>query len=156
MKIGQQFAFYVQTVLQLYQLPCNKAVIRLLAMIAAHESGGFRYVQQMNNGPAKGLLQMEPVGLMEVQRYLRLRPEKFEEMPKAEALFPDMLVFDAAIAIACARVFFMAKPEPLPHADDIEALARYAKKHWNTEFGKATWQDYADAYRRYCKCPQSF
>ena len=150
MKVGQHFSFFTQTTLQLYQLPCSPAAIRLLAMIAAHESGGFRYVQQMNNGPAKGLLQMEPVGLEEVQRYLNLRPEKFREMPEPGALHLDVLIFDAELAIACARVFFMAKPEPLPHPDDINGLAKYAKKHWNTDSGKATWEDYADAYRRYC------
>ena len=150
MKIGQHFAFFIQTALQLYQLPCSKAAIRLLAMIAAHESGGFRYIQQMGNGPAKGLLQMEPIGLREVQRYLNLRPERFRALPKPEALYLDLLVFDAVMAVVCARVFFMAKPEALPDADDIDALARYAKEHWNTESGKATWQDYADAYRRYC------
>ncbi|AMO56558.1 hypothetical protein [Endozoicomonas montiporae] len=150
MKVGQHFSFFAQTTLQLYRLPCSPAAVRLLAMIAAHESGGFRYVQQLKNGPAKGLLQMEPVGLKEVQRYLKLRPEKFREMPKAEALHLDQLIFDAQLAIACARVFFMAKPEPLPCADDIEGLARYAKEHWNTDSGKAIWEDYADAYRRYC------
>ena len=150
MKIGSLFAFYVQTILQSYRLPASQAAVQLLAMIAAHESGGFRYVQQMNNGPAKGLLQMEPIGLAEVKRYMRLRPEKFTQLPAPEMLMLDSLVFDTEWAVACARVFFMAKPEPLPAMDDVEGLAKYAKQHWNSDSGKATWEDYAEAYRRYC------
>ena len=150
MKIGSRFAFYVQTVLQMYQLPFSGAAVRLLAMIAAHESGGFRYVQQMGNGPAKGMLQMEPIGLEEVQRYMTLRPWKFREMLDPEMFSLDDLIFNTDLAIAAGRIFFMAKPEPLPSMDDIEGLAKYAKKYWNTESGKATWEDYANAYREHC------
>ena len=69
MKTGKLFTAYVQAVLESFQLPATPAAVQLLSMIAAHESGGFRYVKQMGNGPAKGLLQMEPVGLLEVVRY---------------------------------------------------------------------------------------
>ena len=44
----------------------------------------------------------------------------------------------------------MAKPEALPEEQDIEGLARYAKKYWNTDEGKATWEDYFNAYCEHC------
>lgn len=150
MKVGVQFACYTQAILEHYRLPASPAVVRLLVMIAAHESGGFRYVQQMNDGPAKGLLQMEPVGLDEVRRYMMLRPEKFEEVPNPYGVRLEQLVFNTELALCYARAFFMAKPEALPDVDDIEGLARYAKKYWNTSAGKATWEDYANAYLEYC------
>ncbi|WP_067522428.1 hypothetical protein [Endozoicomonas ascidiicola] len=150
MKIGNLFTLYVQAVLNQFFLPCSPAVVQLLVMIAAHESGGFRYVKQMGEGPAKGLLQMEPIGLQEVKRYHQLRAERFASLPDLEVITLDHLIFDTAIALICARVFFMAKPEPLPAEGDIEGLAKYAKKYWNTESGKASWEDYAEAYRRYC------
>ena len=148
-KMGQRFELYVQSTLKIYELPCCKAAVKLLAMIAAHESGGFRHIQQ-RKGPAKGILQMEPVGFQEVQRYMALRPEKFRSMPNLSLLNLEWLIFDTEMAIACARIFLMSKPEPLPSADNIDDLAQYAKKYWNTEAGKASYQDYADAYRRYC------
>ena len=151
MKIGAQFSRYALAILEYYRLPASPAAVRLLVMIAAHESGGFRYVQQMNNGPAKGLLQMEPAGLDEVRRYMMLRPEKFREVPNPYGLSLEQLVFDTELALCYARAFLMAKPEALPDADDIEGLARYAKKYWNTEAGKATWEDYANAYLEYCQ-----
>ena len=150
MNTGQLFAIYVKAVLENFQLPVSPAAIQLLVMIAAHESGGFRHVKQMGNGPAKGLLQMEPVGLQEVVRYSQIRAERFASLPDLTAIHLEQLVFDAEMAVLCARVFFMAKPEPLPAVNDIEGLAKYAKKHWNTHTGKATWEDYAKAYRRYC------
>lgn len=150
MSIGQLFGQYIEAVLKHYELPCTPAVVQLLVMIAAHESGGFHYVKQMGDGPAKGLLQMEPIGLEEVQRYYQLRSERFASLPDLRTITLDHLVFDATIALVCARVFFMAKPEALPAEGDFEGLARYAKKHWNTDSGKATWEDYAEAYRRYC------
>lgn len=148
MKTGKLFTAYVQAVLERFQLPATPAAVQLLSMIAAHESGGFRYVKQMGNGPAKGLLQMEPVGLLEVVRYSQVRPDRFTTLPDFTAIELDQLVFDTELAIICARVFFMAKPEAIPN--DIEGLARYAKKYWNTEAGKATAEDYANAYREYC------
>ena len=54
MKTGKLFAIYVKAVLDHFHLPASPAVVRLLVMIAAHESGGFRYVTQIGNGPAKG------------------------------------------------------------------------------------------------------
>ncbi|MET4706728.1 hypothetical protein [Endozoicomonas lisbonensis] len=145
MTLGEQFERYVLNALANHRLPLSKAAIRLLVMIAAHESGGFRYVKQMGNGPARGLLQMEPIGLEEVRRYVVLRPERFRSLRLPEHL--DELIFNTELAIVCARAFFMAKPEPLPDENNIEGLAKYAKQHWNTEAGKARWEDYANAYR---------
>lgn len=151
MKTGQLFATYVKAVLEFFQLPATPAAVQLLVMIAAHESGGFRYVKQLGNGPARGLLQMEPIGLQEVVRYSQLRSTRFPLLPDLAAVHVNQLVFDTYLAIAVSRVFFMAKPEPLPAVDDIEGLARYAKKYWNTEAGKATAEDYANAFREHCQ-----
>ena len=40
----------------------------------------------------------------------------------------------------------MRIPEALPDESDLEGLAKYAKTYWNTWRGKATWQDYFEAY----------
>lgn len=151
MKPGILFANYVREVLSYFGLPCSPAAVQLLVMIAAHESDNFLYLKQLKKGPARGLLQMEPVGLKEVIRYATLRPEKFELLPVLTDVRLDQLIFDTELAILCARVFFMAKPEPLPPENDIEALAKYAKEHWNTRSGKAKWEDYYHAFKEHCQ-----
>lgn len=147
MKIGAMFAGFVKDALEGWNLPCSKAAIKLLCMIAAHESGGFKYVKQIK-GPALGLFQMEPATHADVVAYMQRKPERFGLLAQTSD-FVDAMVFDAGYAAALARIFFLRIPEPLPDADDVDALARYAKKYWNTELGKATWEDYASAYREY-------
>ena len=131
-------------------LPCCGAAVELLAMVAAHESGGFRYVGQVG-GPARGLWQMEPVGYAEVLRYVELRPERFTGRLRRQVREREhgWLQLDQVFACRCARVFFMAEPAPLPGSGDVRGLAEYAKVHWNTPSGKATVDDYENAYREY-------
>ena len=51
------------------------------------------------------------------------------------------------LATAMARIHYYRVPEKLPPKEDIKAMAVYAKRHYNTELGKATWEDYAEAYK---------
>lgn len=137
------------------------AAERLLLMVAAHESGGFHYIAQVK-GPALGIYQMEPVthdclwdNFLAYRERLRIKVIEFVScagMPMSVDARPPSteLMFSLAYATAMARCFFLRVPEPLPDADDLEGLARYAKKHWNTELGKARWEDYFSAYVRHC------
>jgi hypothetical protein len=59
------------------------------------------------------------------------------------------MVVDVEFAAAFARVYLYTFPEPLPHADDLDGLARYAKQYWNTEAGKATPEKYLADFKRY-------
>ena len=128
-------------------LPSNESVIRLLMMIAYHESGGFHYCKQMA-GPALGLFQMEPSTFEFIKKYLH-RTGKFPLVSRATCV--EDLLLDVEFAAAMARIYLYTFPEQLPHHDDIEGLARYAKKYWNTEMGKAEVVDYLRAYELYLK-----
>ena len=125
-----------------YKLPTSESAARLLCMIAGHESGGFCYVHQLG-GPALGLFQMEPLTFQDVSEYCARKDYLDGELPS----IPSRLIFDAHFAAAMARVFFLRIPEPLPDPDHITALANYAKRYWNTWQGKATPDDYANAWR---------
>ena len=137
----------VKEALRKYELPMSEAAIRLLEMIAAHESGGFTYSRQLG-GPALSLFQIEPATYRDLCDYATARQLAIcREFPRN----PMRLVFDPCFAAGMARVFFLRFPEPLPPAENIPALAEYAKYRWNTELGKATPAQYESAWRRYCE-----
>ena len=59
------------------------------------------------------------------------------------------LASDLSLAAIMARLFYANVSEPLPKANDIPGMAIYYKKYWNTAMGKATEQDFIDAYKKY-------
>ena len=125
------------TALNNYSLPCTNNAVRLLEMIAAHESGGFTYSRQLS-GPALGLFQMEPRTFRDVCDYVRRKQLSLAaEVPCS----PYRLVFDPPFAAGMARVFFLRFPEPIPEAQNITGLflctpndsgtQNWAKRHRN-------------------------
>ena len=54
----------------------------------------------------------------------------------------DQLIWNLAYASAVARLIYYRRPEPLPRADDLPALAEYWKAHFNTAAGKGTPADF--------------
>ncbi len=142
--VGKLFRKCITRALVEYELPRSESAIRLLCMIAAHESGGFKYCRQIS-GPAIGLLQMEPATFDDVSDYARKKGYCLMQLPTK----PEEMIFDTQFAIAMARIFFLRKPELLPYEDDLMGLAQYAKKYWNTSEGKATPEVYLSAYQKY-------
>ncbi len=143
--MGNTLREVITAALTLYGLPSSPQAIELLIMIAAHESGGFTYCKQVR-GPALGIYQMEPATFYDVKDYLK-RTERYPALLRYHN--PERLIFDINYATAMARAFFLRIPEPIPNIEDKEGLARYAKKYWNTELGKATPQQYLTAYQQH-------
>ncbi len=141
---GLQCRLMIERALTDYQLPASEAAIRLLCMIAAHESGGFSYVKQVR-GPALSFFQMEPATYSDVSGYAMKKGYLKGELPSPV----QRLIFDAFFSAALARIFFLRFRKALPNHNDIPGLAQYAKHYWNTELGKATPAMYADAWRQY-------
>ena len=140
---GQACRAMIEQALNHYELPVSESAVRLLCMIAAHESGGFTYSRQLA-GPAPSLLQMEPRTFRDLITYCQRRfPKLAEELPCS----PMRLIFDPEFAAAMGRAFLLRIPAPLP--DQIDALGQYAKTYWNTKYGKAKPSDYSDAWRHY-------
>lgn len=128
--------------LEHYDLPRTEQAIQLLCMVAAHESGRFQFVRQVN-GPAMSLFQMEPETFEDVQDYaIRKHMAIVSELPSP----PERLIFDSYFGAAMSRIFFMRFPELFPKG--LDSLAVYAKKYWNTHLGEATANDYLRAYQR--------
>lgn len=128
----------------------TQAAINLILMIIAHESGKFTYSKQVR-GPALGFTQMEPATFNWLVEWLGMsRPHLLDALSMfgpVENLDPRYMVISPEFAVAAARLNLIRFPEALPDADDLEGLARYAKKYWNTSAGKATAEDYLQAYQ---------
>lgn len=138
-------------------IPYSVEAEDLLIMTAAHESHLGTYLKQIN-GPALGVYQMEPATLEDIwSNYLYYRQDIESEI----ALMcggthhggPSELVTNLEFATAMARVHYYRVSEALPkrtgfetRSDYIRALAKYAKKYYNTDKGKATVEDYYRAF----------
>ena len=135
----------IREALDHYQLPDTENAVRLLCMIAAHESDGFTYSRQLG-GPALSLFQIEPRTFRDLCDYAQRKQLRLvDDLPCS----PYRLIFDPRLAAGMARAFFLRFSEPIPPAMDIDGLATYAKHFWNTRYGKATPDDYATAWRTY-------
>ena len=132
----------------------------LLLMVAAHESGGFRFRRQQDapgredpTADALGLWQMERVAYDDLMlRYFPLRP--IVHVAVQRILNPSFATFyrletDDNFACAMARAHLLKAPQALPTSEELGRIADYAKLHWNTPAGKATAHDYLSAYLRH-------
>ncbi len=125
---------------------------KLLLMIAAHESAGFRYRKQVG-GPALSYFQIEPDTLDDLyNNYLVYRADKqalLDRFWPEHMKYLDALEKVDAYACAAARLILWRVQEPLPEVGDDAGMARYAKRYWNTQAGKATAEKYLEDYYRY-------
>ena len=130
--------------------PWHPAAEELLLMIAAHESHLGKYTKQIN-GPALGIFQMEPATWQDVMSVVVPRRPwwvaQLAQLAGTEKPTAAAMQHQHAYACAIARLQLWRHKEALPDAGDIDALARYAKKYWNTDNGKASVGDYRLAYQ---------
>lgn len=130
----------------------SPAAEKLLVMIACHESMGFRFRKQIS-GPAVSFYQIEPATFTDVwDRYLGRRQLKKANVVQflPDDLTPiEALTISDEFATSIARMKLYMVPEALPLATDDEGLARYAKKYWNSELGKATPEKYLNDFQIY-------
>lgn len=134
--------------LQWYELPNSDNAVRLLCMIAAHESGGFHYIKQIK-GPALGIFQMEPASYNDVESYIKSHQKRFRRLVHDMPQPAEYMAFNPVYAAAIGRVYLLRIKEVLPDVEDIIGLAKYAKKYWNTYLGAATWEDYQKAWQKH-------
>ena len=138
----------VDRALDHYELPDSPSAVRLLCMTAAHESGQYRYCRQIK-GPALGIFQMEPATFDTVLGYVLRKEEKYSILADDARRFnPEDMIFNPVFAAGMARAFYLRIPDALPDPQDVEGLSGYAKDYWNTPLGKATPEDYYDAFMR--------
>jgi len=134
----------------------SKAAEELLLGTAVHESGGLEALDQVTGdgdetlGPAYGVYQIEEATHVDVWRYLDRRPDLRSRVKPFVAMKPfllDQLVTNLCYATAIARLIYWRAREPLPKADDLDGLAAYWKRHYNTELGAGTPAKWLQDYR---------
>lgn len=127
----------------------SKEAVKAIQMIVAHESLCGEYLAQ-ENGPALGVIQMEPFTHDQVWKYgdsIQKNAELLKivtpglgvrNVPKAERL-----IYDLRYNVFMARQKLFMAPGSLP--SNTNELAAYLKKNWNGP-GKATAEKYKIDY----------
>jgi len=131
----------------------SESAVRLVLGTAAQESK-FDFVKQIGGGPALGLYQMEPATHDDIwQNYLaykqKLRDKMLygigaiwhNDMPRHH-----LLIGNAFYATAMCRLHYRRVKAWLPQKDNIEQLAMYWKRHYNTRLGKGTIDEFVHSY----------
>ncbi len=133
----------------------------LIAGTIAQESGG-KYLKQLGNGPALGIVQMEPATYKDIwMNYLKyrsslsLKVSVLASKKDTKPHFPNEseLISNLSFAVAMCRVHYRRVTEPLPVIDDfasfagfVEALGKYWKQYYNTHQGAGTVQEFIDNF----------
>lgn len=119
----------------------SPAAENLLLGTALVESG-LSWLKQRNDGPALGVYQMEPpthddlwLNLLRYKRDLRQKAVLWATSANPS---PEEMIGNLNYATIIARLHYLRDPAPLPAADDVVGMARYYKRVWNTDLGKAT------------------
>ncbi len=126
------------------------AAEELLLGTALQESGGGLRLAQ-RGGPARGVWQMEPATLADIERnYLAFRPALAQRIAALAAPglgAADQLAGNLYYACAMARLVYARAGPPLPASGDLAAQAAYYKAHYNTPQGAATEAEYIANWR---------
>ena len=128
------------------------SAVNLLLGTAAQESRFGTYLRQIN-GPALGAFQMESTTEEDIWRnYLRSHYNIRWLVVRSTLISvptPEALVWNLAYGIAMARIKYYRAPDPLPAPDDIQGLASYWKKGYNTYKGKGRVEEFMENYQRF-------
>ncbi len=118
----------------------SESAVNLLLGTAAQESKFGSYLRQLNGGPALGFFQMEKPTF----DWLKKVYDKKFYLGDYEDL-----EWNIKQAILLCRLRYHIVPEALPKADDIEGLAAYWKKYYNTFAGAGKTTEFIDNYKKF-------
>lgn len=127
------------------------ARMRLVIGTGLVESG-LKYVDQVDArgapGPAFGLFQMERATHDDIwNHYLSSHRRQALSVRLRQLLIPgrpmvEQLHGNAFYAAAMCGVFYLRCADTLPKADDLQGMANYWKKYYNTHLGKGRAEDF--------------
>lgn len=140
-----------------------------LTFLAESYVNGHTYIRQIGGGAARSPWQMEPATAKDiVGRYFEQKPairvrisEALYGLLPADVRWDELwtedddralefrLASDLGFACALARIRYWMDPQPLPSPNDVDGLAHYHKRVFNTAAGAADPVKTAALYRRY-------
>lgn len=123
------------------------ASARLMLLGTAVQESLLKHVEQLpdkrgKRGPALGYFQMEPITHNDIwENYLKYKPMFAAQIVHIAGFAsgvpkPALLKFHPIYAATMARVHYRRKPGNIPSAGNINGMAAYWKKHYNTPSGK--------------------
>lgn len=124
------------------------SALNLLLLTCAVESDFGKYHKQKGGGPARSIYQIEPGTFTDI--YTRVIKPKF---PDFYCSFAEIETNDTKATII-ARMKYYSIKEALPDANDVERLAQYWKRYYNTEKGKGTVEKAIQKYQKYVLDPK--
>lgn len=121
------------------------------------------YLKQLGGGPALGLYQMEPATHDDIwANYLVSKKdisskvedfmaEVFTSLVEGDSFFgwARQLPGNLYYATAMCRIHYWRRPEPLPDAEDADAMGAYWKQWYNSDQGAGVPEDFARLFRHY-------
>jgi hypothetical protein len=135
----------------------SDAAVALILGTAAQETHMGDYLVQTNLPVGKGGL-----GIYQIEEvtYNRIWDEEIQKNPERKNTIvkilgyidkpsPERLISDLALSTVIVRLYYYQINDPLPSYKDIVGLAKYYKKYYNTEKGKATLREFIINYHEY-------
>lgn len=134
----------------------NTKVARVLLMAtAAQESHCGTYFKQIK-GPALGIYQHEPETIKDLfKNFLVYNPKLTKILADLQSSAgkkdPDVIsvIGNLFYATGLARANYYRFSEPLPTTMEFEGIWQYYKKHWNTDAGDATRNQFRENFNRF-------
>ena len=154
---------FTKTLKEFKSVDFSDSAVELLLGTCATESSYGKYTVQFNDGPARGILQIEPKTCKDLfVNYLHYRQDILNEvlthvMCKLTFDWNDLkclsheLQINREFSIIVARLQYYRAPSKLPEHYDVEGLAKYWKKYYNTELGKGKVEHFINAYNNFAK-----
>ena len=125
----------------------------LLVVGTAIQESRLHYLKQIPSGIAKGICQMEEATHDDIwDNFLKYKPEikeKLMGLTNQSMDLVDQLKGNLYYAVAMCRIHYYRVSEALPN--DLEGMARYWKKYYNTELGKGTVEEFIHNYKQAVK-----
>lgn len=135
----------IEPVLKYLNLYSEEAAMLILG--TGIQESRLRYLVQLNNGPAKGIYQMEPATHRDIwDSYLAFRADLAS---KVRGLASQLYFFEGGdrelignlqYATAMTRIHYLRKKPAIPK--DLNGWAEYWKRHYNTPLGNGTEQEF--------------
>ena len=125
----------------------------LLVVGTAIQESRLHYLKQIPSGIAKGLCQMEEATHDDIwDNFLAYKPEikqKLMGLVNPSMDLVDQLKGNLYYSVAMCRIHYYRVSEALP--SDLEGMARYWKKYYNTPLGAGTEKEFIHNYKECVK-----
>lgn len=130
----------------------SEGAVNLIIGTMWQESHG-EYIKQLGKGPALGFMQMEPATHDDIwNNYLKYKKSLANKVRDLAIAHPEgkpscnNLMYSLPYQVAMCRCHYLRVKEGLPAANDVEGLAHYWKKYYNTSLGKGKPEEFVKNY----------